>query len=625
MVDGLGLGGAYGATLGRIKEQGKEESRLGMAALMWISHSERPLKVQELCHALGVEIGAADLDGDNAPSIGTLLACCQGLVAVDKETSTVRLIHFTLQQYLQAHPELFNGAHATIAETCLSYLDTHQVRALSTNPSPDLEDTPFLEYSSLYWGMHAKRDLSARAEQLALKLFEDNNNHISINLLLDAEKPWLLFLGHDKYPGFSSLHCASFFGIVKMVDELIKAEDCDVNKADCIGITPLVWATWNGHEEVVKLLLGRGDVKPNRRCVGDRTPLLCAAWRGHEGVVKMLLDLEDIHPDEPEFLGRTPLWCAAEYGREGVVKILLGRDDVNPDKPDNAGQTPLWSAAFNGHGGVVKILLRKDEVNAGKPDNAGQTPLWCAAWYGYEDIVKILLRRGDFNPDQSDNSGQTPLWCAARNGHEGVVKILLGLKNVNPNKPNKHGQTPLHCAAFWGHEGVVRILLGRDDVNPGGPDGGGQTPRSLAASSGHAGVVALLSPPASVPIRPGRPKCRAAVFGQDGGPYRVRHSSSEQGVDGRGLQGTAGDGRRRWGTGGDGRKRMRTAWDGGGLRETAGDRRGPPGTARVMSHDVKRIRLEVHDFGLASAGGPSAGTMVPYSPSGRHLPGRSPS
>ena len=73
---------------------------------------------------------------------------------------------------------------------------------------------------------------------------------------------------------------------------------------------------------------------------------------------------------------------------------------------------------------------------------------------------------------------------------------------------------------------------------------------------------------------------------------------------------------------------MRTAGkgeDGQGRWWTAGDGRGRPGTARVMSHDVKRIRLEVYDFSLASTGGPSAGTIVPYSPSGPHLPGRSPS
>jgi len=57
----------------------------------------------------------------------------------------------------------------------------------------------------------------------------------------------------------------------------------------------------------------------------------------------------------------------------------------------------------------------------------------------------------------------------------------------------------------------------------------------------------------------------------------------------------------------------------------AGDGKGPPGTIRVMVHDVKVTRLEVYDFGLAGAGGPSATTIVPYSPSGRHFPGRSPS
>ena len=138
MTDSSGLEGAYGATLSRIKGQGGEKSRLGMAALMWIFHAERPLRVDELRHALGIEIGSADLDGSNVPSIGTVLACCQGLVSVDKEASTVRLIHFTLQEYLQAHPELFDRPHATMAEICLSYLNSHQVLALSCGPSDDI-------------------------------------------------------------------------------------------------------------------------------------------------------------------------------------------------------------------------------------------------------------------------------------------------------------------------------------------------------------------------------------------------------------------------------------------------------------------------------------------------------
>ena len=45
------------------------------------------MNTSELCQALAVEIGSLDLNPDNIPSIGTLLACCQGLVTVDKEAS----------------------------------------------------------------------------------------------------------------------------------------------------------------------------------------------------------------------------------------------------------------------------------------------------------------------------------------------------------------------------------------------------------------------------------------------------------------------------------------------------------------------------------------------------------
>ena len=137
MTDGSGLEGAYSATLDRIKGQGGGEAKLGMDTLMWIFHAERPLKPDELLHALGVEIGSPNLNSDNIPSIGTLLYCCQGLVAVDKEASTIRLIHTTLYEYLRAHPELFCTTHSTIAETCLSYLNSQQVKVLSSSPFLD--------------------------------------------------------------------------------------------------------------------------------------------------------------------------------------------------------------------------------------------------------------------------------------------------------------------------------------------------------------------------------------------------------------------------------------------------------------------------------------------------------
>ena len=51
MKNDLCLGDVYKETLRRIKAQGGEKARLGIAVLMWISHSRRPLQVDEICHS----------------------------------------------------------------------------------------------------------------------------------------------------------------------------------------------------------------------------------------------------------------------------------------------------------------------------------------------------------------------------------------------------------------------------------------------------------------------------------------------------------------------------------------------------------------------------------------------
>jgi len=492
MADGSELGDVYGATIERIKAQEGDKSRLGMAALMWISHAERPLQADELCHALAVLLSSTDFNVDNVPSISTLVGCCQGLITVDKGASTVRLIHFTLQEYLSSHLDIFNRPHSAMAEICLTYLNSQQIKALPTAPSTDTQSTPFLEYCSVYWGVHAKRELSDRARLLALELLKVHYNQISTKFLLAQVKHFRVYARHlPTLSPFSGLHCASFFGIVEVVASLIEM-GYDINEGDFFGRTPLAWAAHNGHVDVVKILLGREEVDPDKLDIDGHTPLSLAAWGGHEGVVKILLGREEVNPDKPNNNGQTPLSLAAWDGHEGVVRILLEREEVNPDKPNKDGRAPLWHAAFNGHEGVVKLLLERESVNPDRPNTYHQTPLSDAAWGGHEGVVKMLLGQEGVNPNWSDNHGRSPLWHAAFNGHEGVVKILLGREEVSPDKPDNYGRTPLSRAASFGHEGVVKMLLGREEVNPNRPSNDGQTPLSLATGGGHGGVVALL-------------------------------------------------------------------------------------------------------------------------------------
>jgi len=401
---GLELGDVYNGTIERIKAQSGDKSRLGMAALMRTSHAERPLRVDELCHALAVGLGSTDFSAGNIPSISTLVSGCQGLVTVDKEASTVRLIHFTLQEYFSAHPDIFHRPHSAMAEICLTYLNSQQVEALLTAPSSGTENASFLEYCSVYWGVHAKKELSDCARSLALELLKGHYGRIPTKLLLKQVKHFQ-FWRFDTWSPFSGLHCASFFGIVEVVAALIEVGCHGIDEEDFSGRTPLSWATSNGHEGVVKILLGREEVNPDKPDRLGQTPLSYAALAGHEGAVKIPPRREEVNSDWPDDDGRTPLSCAASSGHEGVVRILLEREGVNANKPDNSDRTPLSYAASNGHEGVARILLEREEVNADKIDNYGRTPLSYAAWHGHEGVVKILLGRGEVNPGELGNDG----------------------------------------------------------------------------------------------------------------------------------------------------------------------------------------------------------------------------
>ena len=432
----LWLGDAYNATIKRIKMQGGDKSRLGMQALMWITHVERPLSPHELCHALAIELGSTRFNDRNVPSMRTLVACCQGLISVDEKRSTVRLIHATLQEYLADSPDIFIRPHSEMAEICLTYLNSEQIRALSVDPSPDTLDTPFLEYCSVYWGVHAKRELSDCARLLSLELLREYDSHISAKLLFEQAD----FLDPEDFATFSpfsGLHCAAFFGITEAVVALIGMRCCDINAGDFGGYTSLAWAAHNGHDEVVRLLL----------------------------------EAEQVDPDKPNNCGETPLLHAAHNGHEETVKMLLKRKEVNPDKPNNSGQTPLSYAACNGHEGVVKLLLARGEVNPDKADDSGLTPLAHAAWDAREGVVKILLEREEVNPDKPDNSGRTPFFLAAQSGRHGVVKILLQREEVNPSKLDNRGQTPLMLATKMGHKRVVALIRSHRAVSHDGNQG----------------------------------------------------------------------------------------------------------------------------------------------------------
>ena len=486
----LDLKGVYDVTLARINEQYGEKAKLGMAALMWISHSERPLQLDELLHALAVEIGSTDLDLTRIPWVETLLSSCLGLVLVDRKASTVRLIHSTLQEYLSTFSEIFGPTHSLMAETCLTYLNFRTIKNISSTLCVLPRLTPFLKYCSLYWGAHARREATGVVVSLALKLFDQIESHICIKLLLmnriskNSRYNWYIPT-NGPLIGFTGLHCASVFGIIEIVTALLRQPNPRDNKRDFLGVTPLIWTAICGQAEVAKLLLERQTVNPDKQDgYFGRTALAWAAAEGHQRIVRLLLERASPKPDGTDgWWGKTP----------HMMNMVRGRRYVDPNKPDTYGQTAILLAAEEGHEGVVKLLLGRENINPNMSGKAGMTPLLLASCNGHEGVVMQLLGWKYIDPNIQDDIGRTPLWWAAENKHEGVVKLLLGREDVNPNVRDKGGLTPLWSATERGDGRIVRLLLGREDVDPDIPDRDGQTPLLMASKNRDEGMVKLLT------------------------------------------------------------------------------------------------------------------------------------
>jgi len=280
MTSGGGLNDAYDVTLDRIRGPTVGKSKLGIGALMWISRSERPMSADELCHALGVQIGSTDPNPDSIPSIQTVLASCLGLVTVDKEESKVRLVHFTLQEYLNSCSNIFRNLYAVMAEVCLTYLNFECIRKLPLTLDAAPYKYPFLQHASCYWGHYARNQTMEGVISLALQLLDRFDSQISAKLLLlrysnEAHKGGE-FLPKGEIPrGFTGLHCVAFLGIDEIAVALLDMRDWDVDKADSMCFTPLIWASVNGSEGIIKLLPENPGANVNTRdTTYGQTPLV---------------------------------------------------------------------------------------------------------------------------------------------------------------------------------------------------------------------------------------------------------------------------------------------------------------------------------------------------------------
>lgn len=332
--------------------------------------------------------------------------------------------------------------------------------------------------------------------------------------------------------GLTALLYASRDGCYDCVQALIGA-GADVNVPTPEGVTPLMVALDNDHNDVAKLLLDRG-ANPHVADWWGRTALfitidrkesvggarggggggrgVATASRGssaavsHMDIINTLLaadvdvnaELNMRRPSRGGNSGRfadnqlgtgcTPLYRATEAGDMEVIRALLAKG-ANPNIND-MGFTPFLVASGvtpggGGGGGAPNTMLLDLMIQHGADVNAQVTG------------TRTYSMRISYNPP-ADREGTSALHGAAQAGRTELVRYLLQ-KGANPELVDANGKRPIDL--------VVAVGAGGDGGNGGGR-GGAPAPAAAAGNAagrgagGRGGVgVGGVSPATAAEIR----------------------------------------------------------------------------------------------------------------------------
>ena len=188
--------------------------------------------------------------------------------------------------------------------------------------------------------------------------------------------------------GKNALHIYSEMGWLEEVKEIISYISVDAK--DNENITPLMFAVYSNHIEMVRLLLERGA---NMHLVSDRkhNALHIACKNGNKEIAEMLLDA-GMDIDARGDTSWTPIMFAAYNDHTEIVRLLLERGANTSFVSDNKNNV-LHLVCLGNNKEIARMLLDAGmdiDARGGEDDD---TPLMLAAYYDYIEVVKFLLSK----------------------------------------------------------------------------------------------------------------------------------------------------------------------------------------------------------------------------------------
>lgn len=476
----------YKSTMTRIRSQRANKQKYAILILSWIVWASRPLSVGEMLHALAVEEGDSCFQNGRTLLKEDIPEFCCGLVVID-EANTVRLVHYTAQDYFTEHKAAeFPNFHGHIASTCASYLCMLPLDQPYVPLEDKLEKYPFARYAGEYLDCHVRKVRNeatitkvAQTMQRFLQTRHRSDFYHSLLLYLGAyycttrnllEKgvklSWLtrLLLKIGEFSGpdhqdqelpvselrTTELHLAVFLGCTNLVYEYIK-NGIDVDALDEFRNSALVIAFEKNDDEIIAILLDHG-VYVDLETESGHSFLLCAARKDLRDTVQRIL--REAHGGEYRFATDPP-----ETHNNSRLQHSI---------TDQAGSSPLDGQSHQGSNPRTN-----PSVPTSPPSRKLRryTRLLFAAYNGDTATITKLVQQGKVNPEIRNSwmpskpkwvrFVTTGLFLAVERCHVGAAKKLLDF-NIDPDSRDSEHRTLLHRAVERNDLSMAKLLLNRN-------------------------------------------------------------------------------------------------------------------------------------------------------------------
>ncbi|BHF74868.1 Serine/threonine-protein phosphatase 6 regulatory ankyrin repeat subunit A [Sparganum proliferum] len=306
------------------------------------------------------------------------------------------------------------------------------------------------------------------------------NGHLEcIKLLIEAGADW----SKSDFRGRRAIHLAATSGQTESIEFLLRtvlkatsstamsAQVTTTNEAlvsvfcplDQRGFTPLHFAAYNGHANVVQILLNHTAYQ--RPHGNTFTAVHCAAARGHVVCLDLLLHSFGLSCLRiQDYRGRSPLHVAAVNDQVACVECILSFIVRNAAGEPVSSSSPQPQSPHPRTPEEIRLMSCFLEV----VDSTGRTALMLAAAHSALSTLQLLVSLNEEAKlpltsflAKVDSDGLTALHHAASAADESIGLFLVEKINDSTyfNLTDRLGQTPLHLAVAAGHNKLVERLL----------------------------------------------------------------------------------------------------------------------------------------------------------------------